>query len=223
MKTMEDIYKRNEEVNNGYMCCDLSNFKGICEVLDKELAKEDTDLKLCVDYMRSLTSLYNDACTLDYSKFADTTNVYDIKFTIPTSKTTDSKTIIQKDFEFTKEQIESVFIEKFVDGHFKITKEILEDLPYWCVDWDYYNRSNRRFIDACREANKLVGYTGDEESTQYYNEDKDRYNFEEIFCSHYNGGRVRASFKNIEDALIWSYHHDAEEEDGLYWAEQPCY
>ena len=223
MRTMEDIYKRNEEVNNGYMCCDLSNFKGMCERLEKELSKDNPNLEQCVDDMRSLTGIYEEATTLDYGQFADTTNVYDIKFTIPTSKYLDSKTIIKNDFEFTKNEIESFFIANFVDGGFEITKRVLFELPFWCVDWDFYNRKNRRFIDACKSANELVGYKGDDETSQYYEEDKERYGFEEIFCSHYNGGRVRASFKDEGDCLQWSYHHEANEEDGLYWAEQPMY
>lgn len=223
MRTMEDIYKRNKEVNNGYMCCDLSNFQGICKRLEEELSKDNPNLEQCVDDMRSLTGLYKEATTLNYRKFADTTNVYDIRFTIPTSEFLDSKTIIKKDFEVTKRQIESFFIVNFVDGDFEITKEILFRLPYWCVDWSYYNRKNRRFIDACKVANNLIGYKGDDETSKYYEEDKERFGFEEIFCSHYNGGRVRASFKNMDDCLLWSYHGEANEEDGLYWAEQPMY
>lgn len=219
---MEDIYKHNKEVNNGYLCCDLSNFRIICNRLENELAKEDTNLEKCVDEMRCLTGIYSDATTLDYSKYADTSNVYDIKFTIPTSEFVDSKTIIKNDFEYTKNELESFFIANFVDGAFEITKEVLK-LPFWCVDWSYYDSNNRRFIDACRTANQLVGYNGDEESTKYYAEGKERHKFEEIYCSHYNGGRVRASFKNIEDCLQWSFHHEANEEDGLFWAEQPCY
>ena len=225
MRTMEDIYKRNKEINNGYICCDLSNFQGICRRIENELAKENTDLQLCMDDMSSLTSIYEQGTVINYSKYRiNTDSVYNRVFRLPHSDNCTAKEIITNDFKIAKNQIESFFIEFFCDGAFEITKERLFLLPYWCVDWSWYNDKSRRFIDACKVANNIVGYTGDQESSEYYyKEGKKRYGFEEIFYSHYNGGRIRASFKDIEKCLQWSYHHEANEEDGLYWAEQPCY
>lgn len=223
MKTIQEIYKNNEKVNNGYLSCDLSNFRGVCVNIKKAL--ELNQLERATDEMCCLTRLFDGVTDVDYSKYRiETGSVYDRRFKVPQSDDKDSKTIIQDDFDKAREEIETFICQNYKDGAFEITKEVLFELPYWCVDWGYYNRTNRRFIDACKIANDLVGYKGDEESTEYYAEDKERWGFEEIFCSHYNGGRVRAGFKDLGDALVWSYHHDAtKEDDGLYWAEQPCY
>lgn len=221
MRTFKDVCKEDKEANNGFLSCDLSNFRSTCHLIQKKL--ESNELERATDEMYCLTSLFEDATDVNYSKYRiNTGSVYDRKFKIPQSDLMDSKSIIENDFNRAKEQIETFICQNYKSGNFEITKEVLE-LPYWCIDWHWYNETNRRFIDACREANKLVGYNGDEESTKYYEEDKEIWNFEEIFCSHYNGGRVRASFKNIEDCLQWSYHGEAIKEDGLYWAEEPAY
>ncbi len=226
MRTMEDIYERNKEIN-GYLCCDLSNFKNICTRIEEELAKEDTDLQVCMDEMCSLTGIYEEGTVIDYSKYRiNTGSVYDRKFRIPSAPHLDSKEIIKSDFKIAKHQIESFFIEFFCDGAFEITKERLFMLPYWCVDWYWYDNQSRRFIDACKKANKLIGCKKDQEMSEYYAEESEqkRWKFEEIYYSDYNGGRVRASFKNEDDCMMWGYHHEAIlEDDGLYWADTPAY
>ena len=215
MRSIEEVFRENKEANNGYVSCDLSNFRICCKRIQESL--DANDLERATDEMCSFTSIFRGVSDIDYKQYKiDTGSVYDRRFNAPTFD------VIQNDFNDAKTQIETFICQNYKSGNFEITKEVLE-LPYWCVDWHWYNETNRRFIDACRVANELVGYNGDEESTKNYEEGKERWNFEEIFCSHYNGGRVRASFKNIEDCLQWSFHCEANEEDGLYWAEQPCY
>ena len=202
-ENFQDIIK-DVEKNNSF-CCSVSNFVGLCNQIEKAL--EIGNVETAIDEMHRLTHLYAYATSIKEYGWAK-----------------DGEEFNLTDYLIAKTEIEVYFCENFVTGKFEITEDILN--RHWdMVDWDgYYNKTSRRFIDACKVANKIVGFTGDKESSEYYTEDKERWNFEEIFCSHYNGGRVRASFKDLGDALLWSYHQDAQlESDGLYWAEQPCY
>ena len=196
---IEDVKKNNS------FCCSVSNFIGLCNLIEKAL--KVADLETAIDEMHRLTHLYAYATSVKEYKWAR-----------------DGEEFNLADYKTAKTEIETYFCNNFVTGKFEITEDILN--RHWdMVDWDgYYNQTNRRFIDACKKANQIIGYTGDEESTKHYTEDKERFGFEEIFYSHYNGGRLRASFRNEDDALLWGFHGDAHlEDDGLYWAEQPAY
>ena len=216
MRSFEDVCKQDKEANNGFLSHNLNNFKVTCDRIQQALTLNE--LEKATDEMCTLINIFKGATDINYNQYRiNTGSVYDRKFKAP------HKSRIKNDFNQAKNEIESFICKNYRCGAFKITKEVLFELPYWCVNWDYYNSTNRRFIDACKVANKLVGFNGDEESSKYYAEDKEVWNFEEIFYSHYNGGRIRASFKNIDDCLQWSYHKEANKEDGLYWAEEPAY
>lgn len=190
-------------------CCSVSNFLHFCKRIPESIQSKNK--KEAIREMSHMTHLYGYATNIRYSE--EISLIADI-----------SLQAIECDFNIAKKEIEAYFCENFVTGDFEITQEILE--KHWdMVDWDaYHNTTNRNFIDACKKANEIVGYTKDDEISKYYAEDgKDRWNFEEIFYSSYNGGRVRASFKDEMDCLLWGYHHEAIEEDGLYWSETPAY
>ena len=206
-KDINELVKDVEKFHPIYLCESLSNFLGLCRQIKKAL--KDADFKTATDEMHRLTHLYQYATHIRYDWAKDGQRF--------------NRNFIEADFQVAKEEIEEYFCNNFVTGNFEITIDILN--KHWdMVDWDaYYNESNRRFIDACKKANEIVGYTGDKECSEYYAEDKKRFGFEEIFYSHYNGGRVRASFKNETDCLLWSFHSEAIKEDGLFWGEQPAY
>lgn len=117
-------------------------------------------------------------------------------------------------------EFETIII-KSIDS---ITVEMLDD---WAYNWEKINETPRSFIDACKKANKLVGFTGDDEMSEfYYDWEKEHYpSLVEIYYSHYNGDRVIAAFKNINDAIKWEINGCGyiNEEDGLFWCEQPAY
>ena len=198
--------------------CELNNFISLCKVIAKNIAENNRES--AIKEMHRLCHLFRQATVVDYKNEVNIDDVYNWKVT-------STKTLIEvkKDFNVAKKQITAFIEEYYKFGEFNIIKEVFK-LPYWCVNWDYYNSDGFRFIKACKEANKLFDNNRDEEVTKYYEEEgKAEYGFEIIFYSSYNGGRVRAGFRNKEDALYWDYFGDAhfEESNGLYWAEQPAY
>lgn len=216
---MEKIYKRNKEINNGLLCDSLRNFKLLCEGIPTSI--EENKLTTAIDQMRSLTGIYKPVPRLNYDIYRINDDYYNLKYRIPKAPNMDSKEIIMNDFIYTKLQIETFFKRNFVDGEFKVTKNILT-LPYWCVDWDWYNKTNERFVKICREVDKLVGNKHGEELRKIYMDD-DRYKFVDLYAADYNG-RVYAKFKTVEDAMAWAepYYWISEEENGV-WANLPYY
>lgn len=209
---IEDLKKYHTYGVSGV--CSISNFFIYCKNIEKAIKLENK--KEAVEDMTHMTHLYKYATKIRYSK--EILLVADI-----------SLEAVKCDFDIAKSDIEKYFCENFVTGDFEITQEVLN--KHWdMVDWDaYHNKNSRRFINAIKKANKVVNYNKDDEiSAKYYGEqsEKERWNFEEIFYSTYNGGRVIASFKNLDDAIKWAYPSDLsldKESDGLYWAEQPAY
>ena len=191
-------------------CCSVSNFFIFCRKFADAILEENKEK--AIEELSSMTHIYQYATNVKYSK----------RILLVANPSLEA---IKCDFHIAKAEIEEYFCKNFVTGNFEITADILN--KHWdMVDWDaYHNKTNRNFIDACKKANEIVGCTKDDEISHNYAKDgKDRWNFEEIFYSSYNGGRVRASFKKIEDCLQWSYHHEANlDKDGLYWAEEPAY
>lgn len=192
-------------------CCSVSNFLGLCKNFARAMLEEDKEKAIAE--LSSMTHLYRYATNVKYSK----------EILLVANPSFEA---IKCDFHIAKAEIEEYFCKNFVTGNFEITADVLN--KHWdMVDWDaYHNKTNRNFIDACKKANQIVGYKKDDEISANYAEasEKERWNFEEIFYSSYNGGRVRASFKSIEDCLRWSYHCEANlEDDGLYWGEEPAY
>lgn len=219
---MEDIYNHNKEVNDGYMTCDLSNFKNICRRIEEELNKASTDLEICVDEMCSLTSIYRDATDVDYSKYRiNTGNVYDRKFEIPTSNRVDSKTLVTNDFNRAKSQIEAFFIDNFHDGDFKVTKRVLE-LPYWCIDWEYYNRNPNRFVEICRKTDEEQGL--DEAKPNVAMCYKNDYGALDVYMSRYNQ-RAYIKFDSVSNSkqAVGDLETEYREynDDDTFWVDVP--
>lgn len=193
-------------------CCSVSNFLIFCRKFAQAIESENKEE--AVKELSHMTHIYRYATDIRYSE--------EILFVADMSLEA-----IKTDFEIAKADIEKYFCKNFVTGDFEITEDVLE--KHWdMVDWDaYHNATNRRFIDACKEANKIVGWKKDDEiSATYWEDEQDakRYkSMKEIFYSDYNGGRVRASFSDEWECLDWSYHKEANFENGLYWAEQPAY
>lgn len=195
-------------------CCSVSNFLIFCRRFAQAIESENKEE--AVKELADMTHLYRYATSVRYRYYEGAISVENV-----------SIEEIHKDFESARKEIEEYFCKNFVTGDFEITEDVLK--RHWdMVDWDaYYNETNRNFIDACKKANKVVGWKKDNEISAIYWEDKqndDRYkSMQEIFYSTYNGGRVRASFTDEWECLDWSYHKEANLEDGLYWAEQPAY
>ena len=210
--TYEDFQTLKQDVKQYHpivLPCVISNFE-ICQ--DKIIsAITNRDVDKAIDEMASLTGLYDYATEIKYDKQMKSI----VKMSIEA---------IATDFTIAKLQIESYFCHNYITGDFDINKEVLEANPFM-VDWDaYWNTTSARFIQGCKIANNVVGFKKDAEVSKYYEEDKDRWNFKDIFYSSYNGGRVTASFEKEEDALQWSHMGYVEKEsDGLWWSEQPAY
>lgn len=196
-------------------CCSVSNFLIFCRKFAQAIESENKEE--AVKELADMTLLYRYATSIQYKYYKDAISVDNI-----------SIEEIKRDFESARKEIEEYFCKNFITGDFEITEDILK--RHWdMVDWDaYHNTTNRRFIDACKEANKIVGWKKDDEISATYWEDEQydkRYkSMQEIFYSSYNGGRVRASFTDASDCILWGFHREANlESDGLYWAEQPAY
>ena len=207
--TFEELKEDVRKWHNGHLTCEISNF----EIFEDRIisAIKNNDAETIIDEMASMTSIYEYATSIRYTK--EMKNV--VKMSIQAMAT---------DFTVAKLEIESYFCKNFITGDFEITKDVLQR-HFDVVDWDaYWNASSSNFIKGCKIANKIVGYTKDDEMTEYYKEDVDRHHFKDIYYSSYNGGRVTASFERCEDAITWNYFGDATEEaDGLWWSEQPAY
>lgn len=217
----EKLCEENKKVNNGYLSCDLSNFKIGCKRVQEAL--NNNNLEQAVDEMYCLTGLFKQATSINYEHYRiDTGNPYDRKFKVPKSDDIDSKTLIQNDFKHAKKQIQS-FIEKYYCfGEFEVTEVVL-NLPYWCVDWDFYNDNRERFVDICRKTDAKFGL-----GKARINVDKayrEEYNALDVYFSRYNQ-RCYLKFASISDAKEAVGEYETEygeynEEDDTIWVDVP--
>ena len=208
-ESFEELKKDVKQYHPIVLPCEISNF----EICQKRIisAIKNQDIDEAIDEMASLTALYDYATDIKYTK--------EMKSVVRMSIEA-----ISMDFTVAKLQIEEYFCNNYITGHFDINRKVLETNPFM-VDWDaYWNKTSARFIQGCKLANDVIGFTKDSEMSKYYEEDRNEWNFKDIFYSTYNGGRITASFEKEEDAIAWNYYGDANKEsDGLWWSEQPAY
>ena len=55
MRKIEEVFRENKEANNGYVSCDLSNFRILCNRIQQHL--NDNDLEKATDEMCSFSLL----------------------------------------------------------------------------------------------------------------------------------------------------------------------
>lgn len=218
---IREIYKKNKEENGGYLSCDLSNFKNICKKIQESL--DDNNLEIAVDNMSSLTTIFNDATNVDYRKYRiDTGSVYERKFKIPKSDFVDSKTLIKNDFDYARCQIKSFIEQNYKSGEFFVSKKVLK-LPFWCVDWRYYNDKTERFVKICRKVDEKFNL--DKANKDYELAYRNEYNALDVYFSRYNQ-RCYLKFASISDAKravgeLPTEYGEYNEEDGTIWVDVP--
>lgn len=218
---IKKIYEKDKKDNEGYLSCDLSNFESCCNRIQQSL--DGIDLEAAVDNMCALTSIFKEATNINYNKYRiKTKTVYERKFIIPTSEFVDSKTLIQNDFDYARNQIKSFIEQNYKSGEFFVSKKVLK-LPYWCVDWRYYNQYTERFVKICRKVDEEFGL--DKTNKNYESTYRNEYNALDVYFSRYNQ-RCYLKFASISDAKkavgdLPTEYGEYNEENGTIWVDVP--
>lgn len=217
----EEICEANKKANNGYLSCDLSNFRGCCKLVQEAL--DNNDLEKAVHEMYCLTGIFSEVSPIHYERYRiHTGNPYDMKFRIPKHRYLDSKEIITKDFECVKEKIRTFIEENYHFGEFEVTKAVLT-LPHWCVDWDFYNKNTDRFVEICRKTDAKFGL--DKAQQGYDRAYREEHNALDVYFSRHNQ-RCYLKFASISDAadavgIYETEYGEYNEEDGTIWVDVP--